>query len=264
VVAESRGQKVCQQRTMRVPPARRARFICHLRIRSANLAPKNVTGIGTLANSASPQLRAGMIAKIVRKASLRVELCAASATIVLPERGYRQDRDEEECEIARPSSLNTRLACSAHGTKKVSIRVIPIPRAEAHDYHCCLTTTMPMRANKGKWWILARLQSEVNHCQDAAVAPRLEKALGSNPLGRTMRWHFTVSGSRIQPAAARARPRWDDTKCFRHVLTDSTPFYRVSQRSRCTVLGDVRVAGYSDVSIPWPVTRRGEWRVPIV
>jgi hypothetical protein len=56
----------------------------------------------------------------------------------------------------------------------------------------------------------------------------------------------------------------DDTERFRLLRPYTTPSCRIGQIVRCAVLGEVRVVGYSDSPIPWPVTRRGKWRVPVV
>jgi hypothetical protein len=51
---------------------------------------------------------------------------------------------------------------------------------------------------------------------------------------------------------------------FRLLYSYTTPACRIGQRVRCAVFGEVEVVGYSDAPLPWPVCRRGKWRVPIV
>jgi hypothetical protein len=51
---------------------------------------------------------------------------------------------------------------------------------------------------------------------------------------------------------------------FRLLYTYTTPACRIGQRVRCAVFGEVEVVGYSEAPLPWPVCRRGKWRVPIV
>jgi hypothetical protein len=56
----------------------------------------------------------------------------------------------------------------------------------------------------------------------------------------------------------------DDSHRFQLLRTYKALACRVGQWVRCQVLGDVEVVGYSEAKIPWPLTRRGKWRVPIV
>ncbi len=55
-----------------------------------------------------------------------------------------------------------------------------------------------------------------------------------------------------------------DPNRFRLLGSYTTPKCRIGQWLRCTVFGEVQVVGYSDAHIPWPVCKRGKWRVPIV
>jgi hypothetical protein len=55
-----------------------------------------------------------------------------------------------------------------------------------------------------------------------------------------------------------------DSERFRLLYTYTTPACRIGQRVRYAVFGEVEVVGYSEAPLPWPVCRRGKWRVPIV
>jgi hypothetical protein len=55
-----------------------------------------------------------------------------------------------------------------------------------------------------------------------------------------------------------------DSERFRLLYTYKTPRCSIGQRVRCAVFGEVEVIGYSDAPLPWPVCRRGKWRVSIV
>jgi hypothetical protein len=58
----------------------------------------------------------------------------------------------------------------------------------------------------------------------------------------------------------------DDADRYRLLGSYKTPRFRLGQRVRCEVLGEIVICGLSEAPIPWPVCRRGRGahRVPVV
>ena len=56
----------------------------------------------------------------------------------------------------------------------------------------------------------------------------------------------------------------EDSDRFRLLGTYRTPRFRIGQRVRCQVRGEVVIIGISEAPIPWPVRRRGPRRHSLI
>ena len=56
----------------------------------------------------------------------------------------------------------------------------------------------------------------------------------------------------------------DDADRFRLLGTYRTPRFRIGQRVRCLVRGEVIITGMTDTPIPWPIGKVGQGRSLVV